>query len=320
MSSATFIDDDDVTVTYGGMPHSALDSDPVSKFRMERLTGIGGSDAAAVLGLSVYKTPFELYLEKTGAIEPLDLSDNAAVTWGTKLESVVADHFAEVTGYKVRRDNRLLRHPEYPFVIAHIDRRIVGSDAILEVKTAGAFAASDFGDEGTDQVPESYLLQGMHYLAVTGKSECHFAVLVGGRDFRQYVVVRDDDLIASMLEADCEFWIDHVQAGIAPPMEFTHPKSLDLVKRLYTGTNGQVVELGDELIPVHERFVAVKKLIGDAETERDALKAQLLAAVGENAAGKFACGFGYTRTQRAATSYAVDKKAYIDFRFAKAVK
>ena len=106
-------------------------------FLAERLTGIGGSDAACVVGLNPYKLPLQLYLEKRGELAEADLSDNAAVRWGNLLEDVVADHFAETTGKSVRRNAELLRSEQWPWMIAHIDRELVDEDAILECKTAG---------------------------------------------------------------------------------------------------------------------------------------------------------------------------------------
>src|ERR1700677_3162917 len=106
-------------------------------FQAARLTGIGGSDVAAALGLSRWKTPATLWAEKRGLIEPEDISGNVAVELGTRLEDVIADMYADRHETKVHRVNQTLRHPTYPFMLAHIDRRIVGERQGLECKTAG---------------------------------------------------------------------------------------------------------------------------------------------------------------------------------------
>jgi putative phage-type endonuclease len=177
-----------------------------------RQLGVGGSDAAAVLGLSPYKTNFALWEEKTGLRAPEDLSDNEAVHWGNVLEEPVAQEFARRTGRKVRRVNAMLRHPEHPFMLANIDREIVAEDGgkpeILECKTAGHWAANSeqWGPTDTDLVPAPYLVQTMHYLAVTGRDRARIAALIGGQELRLYTVERNEDLIAALIEREREFW------------------------------------------------------------------------------------------------------------------
>lgn len=102
--------------------------------------GIGSSDAAAALGLSPYKSPLELWLEKTNRKPPTDLSQSEAVYWGTVLEAIIANVYAERTGNKVRRINAVLQHPEHHHMLANLDRA-VGSDGVLEIKTAGPRSA-----------------------------------------------------------------------------------------------------------------------------------------------------------------------------------
>lgn len=132
-----------------------------------RKTGIGGSDAPVVCGMSPWKSALELYLEKRGEAEPEDLSDNDAVRFGTLLEDVIADEYVRRTGRKVRRVNRQLRAKDHPFMVANLDRDVVGQPRILECKTAGIHAKDEWGEQGTDEVPEYYLLQCTHYLAAT---------------------------------------------------------------------------------------------------------------------------------------------------------
>jgi len=156
-----------------------------------RLNSIGGSDAGAVLGLSPYKTPLDIYLEKTGEIEPPNLSDKEAVRWGNILEDVIAEEFTARTGIKTRRVNRLMQHPVHHFMTAHIDRKIEGKPEGLEIKTAGFFLGNQYGEEGTDQIPDHYLAQVLHYLAVTGYERFHVAALIGGQRLWIGCVERD---------------------------------------------------------------------------------------------------------------------------------
>src|SRR5699024_5782940 len=121
---------------------------------------IGGSDASIILGLNKYKTPFELWLEKTGQSHLEDTAGEAAY-FGNLLEDMVAKEFEVRSGKKVRRNNFMLQHPDHPFIMANIDRKVVGEQAVLECKTASAFLAKDWESE---EIPDNYLVQVQHYL------------------------------------------------------------------------------------------------------------------------------------------------------------
>lgn len=175
-----------------------------------RNRGIGASDAAAAIGLSPYKSPLALWLEKTGRKAPDDLSQSEAVFWGTTLEPVLAKVYAERTSNKVRRVNAVLQHPEHSFMLANLDRAI-GADGVLEIKTAGLHSAP-FWEEG---VPEGYQCQVLHQLAVTGKTWADVAVLIGGQDFRIYRIERDDDKVVALIEREAAFW-QKVVNDVAP--------------------------------------------------------------------------------------------------------
>lgn len=182
---------------------------------IERPT-IGGSDAAAVLGISPWTTPLQLYRRLAGEAAPAetDLEElSEAVRWGNLLEPVVAERYAEVTGRKVRREPRRLRHKVHAMLTAHIDRRTDDPERILEVKTARY--GRDWGAEGTDEVPPHYVAQCMHYLAVTGAKVCDLAVLIAGSDFRVYPIERDEAVVSQLIERELEFW-DRVQRRDPP--------------------------------------------------------------------------------------------------------
>lgn len=182
-----------------------------------RRKGIGGSDAAAVVGLDRYRTPLSVYLEKRGEIVPDDLSDNDAVRFGNLLEDVIADEYARRTGRTVHRVNRILQSDQHPYMLANLDRRVVGERRGLEIKTANVFAAKaeDWGEPGTDVVPTRYLLQVQHYMAVTGYDVFDLAVLIGGQDFRIHTIARDEALIANLISIESDFWA-RVQDGRPP--------------------------------------------------------------------------------------------------------
>jgi putative phage-type endonuclease len=273
-----------------------------------RKEGIGGSDAGVIAGLSPFKTQFELWLEKRGTIAPPDLSDNEAVHFGNVLEDVIAQEYSERTGNKVRRVNKTQYHKQYPWMLANIDRDVISSNRILEAKTAG-FSVG-WGAAGTDEVPETHNLQCQHYLAVTEKEIADLAVLIGGRDFRIYHIPRDDELIASLIEIESEFW-DKVCIGVQPQINFNHQTTNALLSRLYPGTNGETITLPDEAYHWHMSMLEAKEKIKTYKGVVDGAKAHLLSLMGEAAKGKLRDGSGYTRKQVKVKAHNVVESEYI---------
>lgn len=176
-----------------------------------RKTGIGGSDAGAICGLNPYASAMSVFYDKI-AEEP-EMEDNEAMRQGRDLEDYVAKRFCEATGLKVRRSNMMYRSTENPFMIADVDRLIVGRDAGLECKTASAFNADKWKD---GQIPSHYLIQCLHYMAVTGKREWYIAVVLLGRDFRYQKITWDEELIPKIVEIERSFWNQNVIPGIMP--------------------------------------------------------------------------------------------------------
>lgn len=180
-----------------------------------RQVGIGGSDAGAVLGVNKWRTPFQVYMDKVEPIESIDEQSEAAY-WGTTLEDVVAKEFAKRTGKKVRRNNKLLQHKKYPFMTANLDREVVGEKALLECKTVNAFGSKDWEGE---EIPASYLVQVMHYMAVTGHEKAYVACLIGGQKFIWKEVPRDEELINIIIQTEKAFWENHVLKKIPPALD-----------------------------------------------------------------------------------------------------
>lgn len=158
---------------------------------------IGGSEAAAVVGLSPFSTPYQVWAEKTGKVPPF--AGNLATEVGTYLEDFVAVLWSRETGRKVQRDNASMVNDLYPWAIADIDRRIVGENEGLEIKTTSSLSLRHFAG---GEYPATYYCQCMHYLAVTGWQRWHLAVLIGNSDFRTFVIERNEDEIAALMEAE----------------------------------------------------------------------------------------------------------------------
>ena len=182
-------------------------------FLERRKTGIGGSDVAAVLGVSKWKTPYQLWLDKTS--DTVEEKESDILHFGTVLEQVIADEYARRNNVKVLRRNQMYRHVAHPELIANIDRYVVGGK-ILECKTCNAYASSKFG-EGGDEVPDEYLLQVQHYMHVTGYHEADLAVLIGGNEYRQFSLTYDADLAHYAADKCVEFWQNYVEKQTPPP-------------------------------------------------------------------------------------------------------
>lgn len=176
-----------------------------------RKSGLGGSDAGAVCGLNPYSSPMNVYRDKT--TDEIDDIDNEAMRQGRDLEEYVARRFMEETGLKVRRSNKMYRSEEYPFMLADVDRLVVGTGAGLECKTASAYN----GDKWKDgQIPPHYLIQCLHYMAVTGRREWYIAVVILGVGFRYQKIVWDDGMIGKLIAVEQAFWNQHVVPGVMP--------------------------------------------------------------------------------------------------------
>lgn len=197
----------------------------------QRRSGLGGSDAGAVLGLNPYKTPVDVYLEKMGQALPEE--DNDAAYWGNVLEDTVAQEYARRKGVKVQRRNDHFQNKDHPFMMANIDRWVVGQRKILECKTAGQYVSDQWGPDGSDQVPDSYLIQCTHYMLVMGVDVADLAVLIGGRDFRTYTIGFDRKLADIIIEREHDFWHNHVMQEIPPA-----PTCLSDLLQLYPADTG----------------------------------------------------------------------------------
>ena len=180
-----------------------------------RKRGIGGSDAAVVCGISRYKSPVELWLEKTDQIPAQEAGE--AAYWGTQLEALVRAEFTKRTGTEIRLVKQLLQSEEYPFMLANLDGVCEHPDlgtCVFEAKTASAYKAGEW----EDAIPAEYMLQVQHYLAVTGYKAAYIAVLIGGNTFRWKLIERDEELITMLIELESAFW-NYVQERTAPPLD-----------------------------------------------------------------------------------------------------
>lgn len=226
-----------------------------------RKLGLGGSDMAAVLGLSPWRSPIDVWLDKTS--DTVEEKESEPMYWGNVLEEVVAQEFAKRSGYKVRNNNFTLQSDEYPYLLANIDREIVGLDAGLECKTANAFKANEWDG---DNVPDAYYIQCQHYMAVTGKSSWWIACLVGGNTFYYKEIKRNEEVIAAIVDTGAAFW-ELVKNKTMPAPDDTK-QCENALKKLYQKSNGQSVELPANYGNMIIDYLEIKNQLSELETKK----------------------------------------------------
>lgn len=230
----------------------------------ERRKSIGGSDAAGIIGLSQWSTPYTVWADKTGRLP--DKEDNEAMRLGRDLEQYVAERWMEATGKKVRRLNAMLYNSAYPYSHADIDRDVVGENAVLECKTTSTLDLRVFK---SGEFPERYYAQCVHYMAVTGAERCYLGVLVFGKGFYPYVLDRDEDEIKALMDAEREFWERYVLTDTQPVADGTEATT-DAIAAVYAdgGVTGTVdLTERQDLIAEYFQLEEQQKLISERMEE-----------------------------------------------------
>lgn len=245
----------------------------------ERKKIIGGSDISAIMGMNRWKTPLAVWAEKTGKLDNDPLKNFEAAEIGTELEEYVSRKFTRKTGVQLRRDNRTFRHEKYEYLVGHIDRWVIGEDALFEAKTCSAWKEKEWQGE---EIPQEYILQVMWYMGLVEKSKAYIAVLIGGQKFVYKEVRFDKELFEKMVVAAVDFWENYVLTD-CPPVAITGDS--DTLSELYPLGGGGIhqadmddAEILDNLIEERAGGIEQKKLV-EAEIER--IEAQIKQKIGE---------------------------------------
>lgn len=243
--------------------------DTRAEWLQARRRGIGGSDAPAVVGVSPWRTPLDVYEDKIG--EAPEREDNEAMAWGRALEPVIRQAYSDRTGRAVRLPG-MLAHPRHDWMLANLDG--IAENRVLEIKTART--AKGWGDEGSDMIPLPYLIQVQHYMIVTACPVADVAVLIGGSDFRLYEVPADDELQAGIIEQEAELW-DRIQRRDPPdPVTFAEVR-----KRFGQSPAAGVVEANDATFADALELQQLVAKIEELEDQADERRANLMRALGE---------------------------------------
>ncbi len=246
-----------------------------------RKLGIGGSDASVVCGINKYKSPVELWMNKTGQLP--DQEAGEAAYWGTLLESIVRDEFTRRTGIEVTKPTVILQSEEHPFMLANLDGTCEVPDVgtcIFEAKTASAYKAGEW----EDTIPDEYQLQIQHYMAVTGYAGAYIAVLIGGNSFRWKFVERDEELISMLIELESAFW-NHVQDCTPPPLDGSDAAAKFLSERFPTSKPTSHITLPDtaaDLLAQYDEACAELEAVTERKQKAENLLKEML---GDNEVG-----------------------------------
>ncbi len=246
-----------------------------------RKQGIGGSDASVVCGINRYKSPVELWLDKTGQLPPQEAGE--AAYWGAQLEPFVRVEFSKRTGIFVAEVDELLQSEEHPFMLANLDGVCEVPDygpCVFEAKTASAYKAGEW----EDTIPDEYMCQIQHYMAVTGYKAAYIAVLIGGNTFRWKFVERDEELISMLIELESAFW-NHVQDGTPPPLDGSDASKNFLSERFPSNTPKSHITLPDtaaKLLAQYDEACEQLEVVTKRKQEAENLLKEMM---GENEVG-----------------------------------
>ena len=256
----------------------------------DRSQGIGASDAAAVLGISPWRSPWDVWAEKTHDPSYEPQAETEAMRWGTILEPVLIEEYERQTGRIVIDRQGLFQDGH---VYCHLDGAIESADentlgtyeGVVEVKTATR--AKDWADG----VPEYYQAQVYVCIELSDAKWADVAVLLPGGDFRIYRIEADPEVQAGIMTALEAFWTQHVMTGTPPPVDGSDGARRYLAGR-YAGTEDALPDT-DEIEPVVTRLAEVRALLKAAEAEEAFLENRAKSILGEYTAAE---GIGWRLT------------------------
>lgn len=267
-----------------------------------RKTGIGGSDGAAICGLSKYATPLDIYLDKTTNVVK-ETTD--AMRRGTILEPFVRSLYERETGYTVQEICKTERHKEHTFMLANLDGVLPSERALVEFKTASYMTKKNWGEAGSDEIPQEYLIQVAHYASVMDIDTVHIGVLFGDEalfkafmalqhineqfirypidfdaleyDFRIYTYQRNRELERKLINKERGFWFDHVEKRVPPSPQAGNVE--DLLKA-YPKADDQTIEVDQEALNKIQELASIKQKKKEIEEQESKVKASVMSLFG----------------------------------------
>lgn len=244
---------------------------------VQRNTGLGGTDVAAIVGLSPYKKPWDVYADKRGLSEPFEQTERMRI--GIAQQPTIVSLFEARTGRKVTWFDKTIRHPKVSFIIGTPDG-LLEEDAGFEAKTAGIDQAWRWGVE-QDDLPEEYLIQCQWYMLLTGRPRWSVAALIGGDRFVVHELAEDKDFQSMLYERAERFWVQHIEKGIQP--EFDGAESIkSYLLRMFPRADGKIVR---DATPVEyeamREYLSLNRELKQLETAKEVCGQRLKAAIAD---------------------------------------
>lgn len=230
------------------------------EWKAARKRGIGGSDAAAAIGVDNYRTPFDLYQEKLDLVPGFD--GNWFTQRGTALEPVIRQHYAEKFGREVRIPDSILQHPEHKFMICSLDG-FSDDGRIAEFKTATSYRG--WGQDGTDQIPHNYLVQVQHNLAVTGAQVADLGVSIAGGEPRYFTIEADPELQGMIIHAESLFW-EKVMSRTEPEL-----MGIEEMRKRYQIQDGSYAVANPLMLEAITKLRQIKGHLSEVEADKEEL-------------------------------------------------
>jgi putative phage-type endonuclease len=280
----------------------------------DRRKSVGASEAAAILNVSPFSTPLEVYLEKLGM--PRRRKVPGYVTWGLRFQPAIAAIYSEETGREIRTPPPLVRHPDAAWMHASMD--YVTDDRPVEIKRVSPHYARAWGPSGSTEVPVYYALQVQQQMACGGYEVADLAAFIGWDDLRTYTIERNDQVINRLIDAEYAFMC-RVQANDPPLPDFQHPTTVELLSLIEPERDSRMVAT-DEMVAWVEQYEVAGSAMKGLEKGRDEVKAKLLAAMGTNQYANLPDGRTLRRQKVERKGYTVQPSSYVDFRILQARK
>ncbi len=242
-----------------------------------RKQGLGATDCAAVMGLSPYKTPYELWLEKTGRMEePTILSDDRLFLRHAHEETISREYMRRMN-VKLRRVNQTVFHKRLPFMLCNLDRVIVGQKKIVECKSSSGFMRATWGETGSDEAPIAYMLQVQHQMACAEYDDADIAALIDIDDYRIFPIPRNEKVIKKIEDACEYFWVEHVIRDIPPA-----PTTRGDLKLMYPLNNGNFIEATSDVLSYIDIVNKVKGDIKSLENKKENVEKEIIQFIAQN--------------------------------------
>lgn len=250
---------------------SSYPKNVVTSTTLERHQFLGGTDIAAILGLSSYRTPVDVWLEKTQRTQ--GSADHLVLRFGRYAEDFVAQEYERETGFVTQKPPGIIQHQDHPYLAGSIDRIMIHEGEtqmhrLLECKTSHPRNTHLWGEAGTDQVPLNYLVQCLWYLMLTQCEICDLAVLIGNNDFRIYSITRNLAVEELLLKRATHFWQHHVLEDVSPPTQ----SEADCRALFQTVNNSASLEASPTLMEHIERLKEIQLHRHQEEVEISAIK------------------------------------------------